>query len=169
MTERWLRNSAAYYLERWPATTGRLRLVMMRKVDRSLAFWGGDRDEAAEMVEALIVKLSEAGWLDDARFVAARVEELHRRGGSQRAIRAKLAQQRAPRELVDEALVALQGDGERRAAIVYARRRRLGPFRRDLDERPARRDKDLAAMARAGFSWSDASAIIDAEDAESLE
>jgi len=169
VTARWMRSSATWYLERWPATSGRLRRVMMRKIDRSLAHHGGDRDEAAELLDALIEQLTEGGWLNDERFVKARVEELRRRGGSRRAIRAKLAQQSAPRELVDDALAELQEGSERTAAVAYARRRRLGPFRLDPEQRAERRDKDLAAMARAGFSWSEASTVIDSEDVESLE
>ena len=41
---------------------------------------------------------------------------------------------------------------EREAALAYARRRRLGPFR--LRERAERRERDIAAMVRAGFALS---------------
>src|SRR3546814_7265925 len=44
----------------------------------------------------------------------------------------------------------LAAEPELAAAIAYARRRRLGPFRTP-DARADRRDKDLAALARAGF------------------
>ncbi|MDE0409722.1 MAG: RecX family transcriptional regulator, partial [Alphaproteobacteria bacterium] len=45
---------------------------------------------------------------------------------------------------------------------ALARRRRLGPWR-DPAERAARRQKDLAAMARAGFRLDVARQVIDAE------
>ena len=44
-------------------------------------------------------------------------------------------------------------DWEEEAALSYARRRRLGPFRMPYDDSWERRQKDLAAMARAGFGF----------------
>ncbi|MEK9755042.1 MAG: hypothetical protein VW338_17755, partial [Rhodospirillaceae bacterium] len=44
----------------------------------------------------------------------------------------------------------------------------LGPFRAGA-ERPARRDKDLAALARAGFGYDVARRVVDAASPEALE
>ena len=44
----------------------------------------------------------------------------------------------------------------------------LGPFRR-AEERAERRDRDIAAMGRAGFDWDTARKVIDAADAADLE
>ncbi|MGY8803890.1 MAG: regulatory protein RecX, partial [bacterium] len=51
----------------------------------------------------------------------------------------------------------------------YARRRRLGQFRLDPDVREERRQRDLAALGRSGFSYGIASRIIEAECVETLE
>ncbi len=171
VTERWLRNSGLAYLRRYPATSGRFRAVMRRKIARSLSHHGGDPEEAAALLDKLVGQLTEAGALDDRRFIEARVEELWRRGASRRGIRAKLAQQVAAPELVDEALAALareHSEPELTAAVALARRRRLGPFRASADERTEHRQKDLGALARAGFSWSIASQVIDAESPDDL-
>ena len=48
------------------------------------------------------------------------------------------------------------------AAARYARRRRLGPFRA-APEREERRQRDLAALARAGFAYDVARRVIEAE------
>ncbi|RME20742.1 MAG: hypothetical protein D6798_19765, partial [Deltaproteobacteria bacterium] len=59
-------------------------------------------------------------------------------------------------------------------ACAYARRRRLGsarpPSRRpaDPEQRRRRREKDLAAMFRAGFSAGIALRVIDADDIDDL-
>ena len=166
-----MRNSATYYLRRYPATAARFRRVMLRKIDRSLAFHGGDRDEAEALLAALTEQLVDGGWLDDRRFTDARVQELHRRGTSRRGIAAKMAALGAPRELVDDALARLaerSPDPEREAAVALARRRRLGPSRTDPEQRAARREKNLAALARAGFGYGIAKEIIDCEDPAQL-
>ena len=53
------------------------------------------------------------------------------------------------------------------AAIRLAKKRRLGPFR--LKERAEMRQKDLAALARAGFDFDTCRRVIEAESAEALE
>jgi regulatory protein len=52
--------------------------------------------------------------------------------------------------------------------VTLARRRRLGPYRPEAD-REARREKDLAALARAGFGYDIARTVIEASDIEALE
>ena len=67
-----------------------------------------------------------------------------------------------------DALTDEAPDPELHAAIKLARRRRLGPYA-DPDKRDENRDKHLAAMARAGFSYDMARRIIECEDPGELE
>ncbi|HEY9537533.1 MAG TPA: hypothetical protein VIS03_08050, partial [Kiloniellaceae bacterium] len=62
-------------------------------------------------------------------------------------------------------------DVELRAALRYARRRRLGPFRLESgpDDRAERRERDLAALGRRGFDYETARRIIDSDDPAALE
>src|SRR3546814_5222244 len=69
-------------------------------------------------------------------------------------IRARLSAKAVPSGLVETALAEqLQdsSDVELRAALRYARRRRLGPFRLESgpDDRAERRERDLAALGRS--------------------
>jgi regulatory protein len=75
-----------------------------------------------------------------------------------------------PAALIDAALTEQTegaGDAELRAALRYARRRRLGPFR--LEGRAERRDRDLAALGRQGFDYETARRVIDCQDPAALE
>ena len=56
---------------------------------------------------------------------------------------------------------------ELQAAIALARRRRLGVYRLAA-ARADYRDRDLAALARAGFSYDIARRVIEAEDEAAL-
>lgn len=165
VSRRWLQNSALHYLRRYATTSSHLKRIMTRRIDRSLAEHGGDRDEALKQLDEVLDQLQEEGYLNDARYVEARVSDLHRRGSSAAVIRAKLAIKRAPRHLVEEALRSLgddRADVELEAALAYARRRRLGPFRIDGEALGfERRRKDLASLARAGFSFATARRVID--------
>ena len=67
-----------------------------------------------------------------------------------------------------EILEAEYANRELTAAYKYARRRRLGPYRLP-EARAARRDRDLAALARAGFGYDIARRVVDAASVEDLE
>ena len=74
-------------------------------------------------------------------------------------------------DTIDAALAAAaetEEEPERSAATRLARKRRLGPYR-PVAARRDNREKDLAALARAGFSYDVALSVIDAEDPETLE
>lgn len=166
VTPQYLENAALHYLERFASSAAGLRRVLMRKVDRSVQAHGTDREEAAGWVETLIGRYTAAGLLDDAGYARMKAESLHRRGASTRAIREKLAGKGVARDHVDDALdhvgEAVEGEVDLAAALALARRRRLGPYRAP-EVRAAHRDKDLAALGRAGFAYDVARRVIDAD------
>ena len=119
------------------------------------------------MVDALVDRFLRAGLLDDRRYAEGKAASLHRRGASVSVIRRHLKERGVNGELADEAvdrLAADLGDGstDLAAAAHYVRRRKLGPFR-PPDSRALHRQRDLAALGRAGFSWEVARAVIDGE------
>ncbi|MCO4746848.1 MAG: RecX family transcriptional regulator [Proteobacteria bacterium] len=151
-TPAYLERVALWYLERWFTTRHHLRRKLMERVERGLAEHGGDRDEVVASVDALLDRLERSQLLDDWRYVRGKVDALRRRGDSERAIRGKLAQKGAERDMVDRALAEHSDGGELLAACRYVRRRRLGPYR--LPEKAeTERQRDLARLARAGFSY----------------
>jgi regulatory protein len=166
-----LENAALRYLERFASSAASLRRVLMRRVERSVAGHGTDREEAAGWVEALIARYTQSGLLDDAGYAAMRTGSLHRRGASTRQIRETLAAKGVSRETTAAALERLaedeSGDLDRRAAATLAKRRRLGPYR-SAETRADHRDKDLAALGRAGFDYETARFVVDAESPEAL-
>ena len=164
--------SALHYLQRFAASEAGLRAVLQRRVERAARDGRCDRDEAAGWIEPVIEKFKRLGYLDDAAFAETKAVSLRRRGDSARKIRMTLSQKGVDPDLIDSALAAhdesVDGDAELVAAARLAQRRRLGPMR-PPEEREARRDKDLAAMARAGFSHRIARQVLELEDIETLE
>ncbi len=176
-----LERAALHYLERFASSSENLRRVLMRRVARSAQFHGAGAGNDAEAsgaaaIDDIIQRFLRAGLLDDRAYAAARAASLHRRGASLRAIRLKLSQKGVDAETADAALDTLRqtlaaeadpgADPDLQAALNYARRRRLGPFR--SKDRTEHRDRDLAALGRQGFSYDIARRIIEAEDPESL-
>ena len=160
VTPAYLQRAALAYLERYASSADNLRRVLRRKVDKRCRLRGEDPAAFHDMVDDVVAKSLRSGLIDDARYAEARVATLRRRGGSARAIQAKLSAKGVDRTTIAAALEGEDGD-EAQAARAFARRRKLGPFR--PGERGPYRDKDLAAMARAGFRFDVARDVIDGE------
>lgn len=155
------------------------RAELERTLARRIAMWamrsrraGLDEDEigaAAERARALVPgiaqRMVEARLVDDAAFARARAARLSRSGRSRRAISAHLAQKGVEESVARDALPT-EADDELRAALVFARKKRLGPFRREgaeeasRDELYADKSRALAAFARAGFGFGLAERVL---------
>ena len=161
---------ALHYLERYATSSENLRRVLIRRIRRSAEAHGTDPDEQIPHVDALIVRYQQAGLLDDQAYARMRAESLHRRGSSGRMIRMKLAAKGVASDAIDDALASLTefvANADLSGACNYARRRRIGPWRHR--DRADYRDRDLASLARQGFSYDIARKVIEAENAEMLE
>ncbi len=170
-TPEYLRNAALFYLGRYAGSSAHLRRLLLAKVARSAPAHGTDPQAGAAAVEALIAELLEAGLLDDARYAEDRALILFRRGASARAIRGALLAKGVASELIEPALERLGAEAaepEVAAALAYARRRRLGPYR-SPQARAAMREKDLAALGRRGFGYDLALRVIETRDVSELE
>lgn len=171
----YLERAALAYLARFASGRENLCRVLRAKARRRAHRAGLDwTPELAGEIEAwiaeLVARLASQGLVDDRAYAGARVRSLRTRGTSARAIRARLAAKGLGRGTIEDAL----GGGETldaeelAAAVRYARRRRLGPWR-DPDRRSGLAARDLAAMVRAGFAAPLARRVISAEDRDRLE
>jgi regulatory protein len=164
ISPRYLENSALHYLKRYSATVAQLRRVMTRKIDRSTRAHGGDRAEALKWLEELIAKLVRNGLVNDQAYAEMKARSLRASGRSSRVIALKLQLKGVDPELASAQIAGASEDvSEEQAATIWARKKRLGPYRRDPSTREDSRQKDLAAMARAGFSFGLAKRVIDGE------
>lgn len=166
-----LENAALHYLERFSTSSENLRRVLMRRVWRSAHHHGTDTDEAAEWVDAVVEKMLARGFVNDRLFAEGRVRTLLAQGVPLRGIRMRLREKGVAGEIVDEVLRLVEaddGDVDFAAAVALAKRRRLGPFV-TRGGREERRDKDLAALARAGFGYDVARRVIDAATPDELD
>ncbi len=167
-TEERLWRRALFYLQRFSTSRAHLREVLLRRALREARALELDPAEVAERVDRVVSRAAETGLVDDAAFALARARRLVERGCSLRTVRTRLREKGVASELVETVLEELaeeMGDPALAAARAFARRRRLGPFR-PAGERGAMRERDLAAFARAGFSYETARRILDHDEAE---
>lgn len=148
-----LREAALAHLARYAATRAGLTRVLDRRVERLARAAQAEPEQvqaARQAVRGVVARLAELGAVDDAAFAETRARSLARAGRSRRAIAAHLAQRGVP---ADTAAAALpdEGEAELAAALAWAMRRRIGPFRRaPVDE--AGQLRELGVLARAGFA-----------------
>ena len=172
----YLRRVALHYLDRYAATEASLRAVLKRRIRKSATAHELDPD-VPQWVDALIEDMKWLGFIDDAAFAQTRAVSLHRSGKSSRAIAQKLISKGISGDALDGALLAAaeelgHGDDQRSmdraAGVEFARRRRLGVFNPSPEQRQARREKDMAALARRGFGYEICRAVVDADDEDAL-
>jgi regulatory protein len=156
-----LKKSAAHYLGRYATSAANLEKVLQRRVQKWCRLNDADPSDYAQIVSETVSFCVEHGLVDDAVFAESRTRTLRARGWPARRIRLGLAQKGVERGVIDEALEQNEvGDDE--AALRFAQRRRLGPWR--IAGRSEKRDRDIAAMIRAGFSLDLARATVDRSD-----
>ncbi len=143
----WARNSAAYRLHRQMLTEKQLFDAIARKAREKF------EDISASQVELLaaaaVTFAYDNGALNDQAYAEIKTRSGMRGGKSKRAIAQTLSQKGIAK--TDVAAAVAEAD-DLYAAVVLARKRAFGPFRKiDLDEK--RTMKELSAFARAGFSF----------------
>jgi regulatory protein len=161
LLEKW----ALGYLERFASSAENLRRVLRRRVRRRVRNDEETVRMADGLIDALVIRYRESGLIDDAAYAAGRARARLARGQSLRRIAAGLIAKGVGAEDRAAALQALRetaADPDLAAACAFARRRRLGPFRRA----PADRARELAAFARAGFARREAEAVLACADPE---
>lgn len=165
-----LERAAHRYLQRYETTQAHLRTVLERRARKGQRPDAGttETSQVQDWIRDIVARCVEMRLVDDSRFAEGMARRLHRQGASHRAIWQKMRQKGVPDGLIAEQLGNTpEEDRELRAACRLARKRRLGPWR-DASQRTERRERDLAALGRAGFSFAIASQIIDAVSPDEL-
>ena len=150
-----LNDLALRYVARFATTSAKLVAFLLRKLrERGVV----DGSEPID-VSAIVQRLVELKYIDNEAYAEAKANGLLRRGyGARRVeqtlrgagIEAGIRDSLAPNEL-----------SARHAALAMARKKRFGAFGVELPDR-ALREKQLAAMVRAGHSFDVARQLIEA-------
>ncbi|CAI3927629.1 SOS response regulatory protein OraA/RecX [Commensalibacter communis] len=176
-----LQEYAMAYLARYSNTEKGLIRVLKAKLRRwaAKAEQGGiDQSEIDEglrqglqQIPQIIAKVKKIGIIDDHTFAEYKINSLIRSGRSQKVIQNKLLQKGVAFEVIQSVLDQYQDkNSELLAALVYARKRRLGPFRRiDREVNNETKQKEQASFARGGFSFVMVESVLSMELAEAEE
>ena len=137
------------YLGQRAASRAMLRTTLLRRARRRLQVKALAPETSAQ-IEAVIDALAADKFVDDAAFARGRRSTLQAKGLPRRRIALALKLKGIEAETIEATLV--DGVDDIAQGRRYAERRRLGPWSRKPVTADQRR-KDLAAMIRAGFSY----------------
>jgi regulatory protein len=174
-----LHDAALDYLARYLTTEVGLRRVLERRIERWIRRAVAATEEtqaiaaqaatARAAADEVIARLIAAGAVNDATYAESRARSLVRAGHSRRATKARLVAKGVDPPTAHAALPS-DDESELAAALVLARKRRIGPFHPGGTSDETRRQRELGILARAGFSQSVARQALSmgAEQAETL-
>jgi len=172
-----LRDLALSYTARYATTGAKLEAYLARKIrERGVAEDGEGRLVELD-VGALVARLVELGYVDDDAFARARSRDLTTRGYGARRVEQALWAAGVEEEVRGE---HAPGEAERRrAAMLMARKRGFGPYARgeaaEAEDEPsppidpARQEKQIAAMLRAGHDYEHVRKVLEASVRADLE
>ena len=155
-----LRDLALSYAARYATSAAKLQAYLARKIRERGAAEGEELDP-----QAIVERLVELKYVDDEAYARARSSSLLRRGYGARRVEENLRQAGIASDLRED--IAPNAYLAREAAVRLAQKRGFGPFAKlALDD--ARRQKQIAAMARAGHDFAAARFVVEATSEEQL-
>jgi regulatory protein len=166
LDQRKLNDLALSYVARFATSAAKLEAYLWRKIRER-----GQADEGEPLdVAAIVARMVELRYIDDEAYARSKAGGLLRRGyGGRRVDQALRAAG------IDDAVrtaVAPEKKEARLAAFSLAEKRRFGPFGPGTDNRVvdrAGKEKQIAAMIRAGHDFDSARALVYASTIEQAE
>jgi regulatory protein len=168
ITRDYLRNAGAYYLQRFAASEANFRRVMERKIMKSIhEHPDQDRAGCISLLDEVVSEFCRLGYLNDATYALGLMRSLRQKGWSATRIMNRMRQS----GLSDDDIEAASEDPENKIddlsqAHNYARKKKLGIYRTPVN--PDFYKKDLAALARAGFSYNVAQQVLQIPEEDAL-
>lgn len=163
-----LQELALAYVARFATTSAKLERYLSRKIrERGWNDDDGKQTDSRPDLAQIAAHFVELGYIDDEAYARSRSGGLLRRGFGPRRVSQDL-QAAGINEQVRNDLAPGEA-AIRKAALAMARKRRFGPFANadpslDPKQALARKQKQIAAMLRAGHGFETASAIMNAPD-----
>lgn len=161
-------NKALHYLGSYQASRAKLRVILKRFAARKID--SDDEQAIAKAIEDVILLMVDYGYVNDESLAASKTRQAVLSGQSRRQLTAKLKQMGVDDEITEKALKARQADWhdpEWAAILIAARKKRVGPFGAEVDFEG--QQKQMAKLARAGFSLDLIRKCLAIEDRETAE
>jgi regulatory protein len=171
LSERYLIGATYRYLERYATTEANLILILKRKVEKIIVDDENQeelRKQSASWIKDIVAKALKQGLVDDKLYAQSRVQAFLQAGNSLSTMQNKLRAKGVSAEVISAVISKLNQEKPNIniiSGIKYVKRRRFGAFRiKEAQENTEQ--KEMAAMARAGFSFKHSKKVLSASREE---
>ncbi|MBO5442595.1 MAG: regulatory protein RecX [Alphaproteobacteria bacterium] len=153
ITKQRLKNIALYYLKRFESSEANLRRVLLKRIN-DYAYQNPEfvKADAYEWVDELLDDFKRFKYIDDIRFAELKIRDYLAAGKAERYIKGKLAEKGISEVLADQ-ILAQQEFSPFENAMRLAKKKHIGPYRIDEEQRREYRQKDMGTLIRAGFDY----------------
>lgn len=166
ITKQRLKNIALYYLKRFESSSENLRSVLRRRVDKyAFAVAEFNKAEAYAWVDETVAECENLNYVNDDRFAEFKIKSYINSGKSQRYIQGKLKQKGIDENVVENILEE-QEYQPFEVALKFAKKKKIGPFRQNEEQRVEYKQKDMMKLVQAGFDYETVSEVMDYQLAE---
>ena len=148
-----LKNKAVHYLGRYASTEKKLTQVLIKFIKRK---WPEiSIDDARNEIRETVKWCCEHGFVNDAGYALMKIKSGRAKGYSARQIKQKLKLAGISSQEVLAAFISVENtsDTEFHAALMMARKKQLGPYARSPIIDHEERTRQMARLARAGYSY----------------
>ncbi len=143
-----LKNRAFFYLERYDANSQKLKTVLLNRLKKEAQQGNEIPPEAPQWIQQIIEQMQQLNYINDARYTENTIRRLNAAGKSKHFIMGKLRQNGLTGEQITPYLTNIN---ELASARIFKHKKHLGT---DYQ-------KDLAKLARAGFSFEIAQQVLE--------
>lgn len=162
LTSKRLTNIALYYLGRYESSVEQLRKILSRRVLKEKLKGADIPADVESVIESILAKMVSDGYVDDRRFAESVARKCQTAGKSRQFLIGKLKTAGIDADLIRELTDGL-ADSDLDAARRFVQKKKIGRCR-PLERQKECFKKDLAAMARAGFSFDVAKKALETDE-----
>lgn len=148
-----LKNIALFYLKRFESSVDNLKQVLKRRINK-YAYQNPEfnKTEAYSWIDEIIADFERLKYIDDNRYAELKIQAYLNAGKSARYIKIQMKQKGINEDTVDN-ILSEQSFNPTEMALKLAKKKKIGPYRNDEEQRKANRQKDMATLIRAGFDY----------------
>ncbi len=159
MTEKRLYNITLFYLSKYDSCREKVRQMLIRRIEKARQRGEDIPPNVHQLIDNVLNKMCSLGYINDERYAENQVRILSRQGKSSTAILQKLSLAGIDTLTIRSFLLERE-ETEAQRAFLWLKRRSKGGFRLKKtladEDKKILHQKDLASLARNGFSYADA-------------
>lgn len=159
-----LYNITLFYLERFESSSFKTKKMLERRVQKEKLKGNIIPDNISTLINEVIQKMTELGYINDERVMQNQIRRLSSAGKSKSFILKKLKQDGFNENSLSSALSSFDEEtssSDLIRAVKWLKKHKKGQFR--SKDSSLFYQKDLAALARAGFSYDTATKALEVD------